>query len=1055
MKVRARLFALLLGPVAIPAPVAAAAVDSALLARALPAALQRDRHPRLFVLPEDLATGRHNARATPWGREYLARQKSAAARFVALEAPALRALVPKPGSLFVYGLGLNLDPVHQRRLVWGGWQDPFGVRATDGTRYPNAAWPDTGAGVVNPRTRERHYFVALAHGHLMQALEQTVLPALADVATLEGSVPHARAAAALLDAIAAVYPTNRRGPLDYPTSPADRDRGGRLDRPYYQAARGLANYGFAIDLIAATGELDRPSAYGAFPIREHVARNLLWDGGTYCHGFAVRGHQLHNGHADYLRGAAIAGILLDVPALTAPLTAGPLSLPAMLDVNIDRNGFYYETSPGYAAHNRALYVDLAEMCVAMRRLGWSAVPDPYAHPNLRLYLTAPFDRQEIGGHVPAIGDAGPDKGVLDPTRRRPGRPAALSDSFIAAQLEAAWLQVVRGNEADRTAAARLLATAHAGDASPPAPLARRWEIYHLTPEAVARIAGARTPAASPEPESALYGAKGLALLRGGTGRQRYGAQLFFGPGHNHSQRESLTWTFFSRGAEWSYDPGYFNKHYRMSWTTQTVSHLALLVDGRSHPWENGTGRLLAWQTDPAVQWALAAHPDLYTEQGVTRFERLIAQVHNPASGEPAYWLDVGRVADGQTRDDSFHTQMTELEASVPLPAPDPRRPALHGERDLGAAILASHHLAGFDAKNFYLVAPGEGYGFLGSPREVPLDRPVRLELSRPLFATSLPAARLVVDYAGAPGRRLIVAQGGAPFGVRRVPYVLQRDTGRGTSVFAKILRVVDTPENDAVRTLTAVPLTGAAAVEAAAALLVTWRDGRRDLWILGEEAGPELHVRAPGLPAVTTDAQVAFIQFDAASRARLVRASGAGLVRVEGGPELRSTRAARGRVIAVEPDRARVRVRWEATGAIQAGAAAVTTPPFGASATWEVRAVHDDIVEFADATLALARTEIRPVIGKPGVFAFAAGISRFYSGGSRPNTRYALGKAVFAGGTFVGRVRGIEGGRELHVTLDGPGSEAITDPAPVQILETAPGDTVTVVLNLAWSAAPP
>jgi len=114
----------------------------------------------------------------------------------------------------------------------------------------------------------------------------------------------------------------------------------------------------------------------------------------------------------------------------------------------------------------------------------------------------------------------------------------------------------------------------------PEPTARRWTIYHVPPAATQRVA-----ATTPDPPRlatgpVFYGAKGLALLRGGTGRQRYGAQLFFGPGHNHSQRESMTWTFFARGAEWSYAPGYFNKHYRASWITQTVSHQALVVNQR-------------------------------------------------------------------------------------------------------------------------------------------------------------------------------------------------------------------------------------------------------------------------------------------------------------------------------------------------------------------------------------------------------------------------------------------------------------------------------------------
>ena len=1030
-------------------------LPASVLAPALPNALRPDRHPRLFVSRDDLETGRQNARRTEWGRDYLAKQKAVAAPFVKMADAALRALVPKPGSLFVYGLGLNLDPVHQQKMTWAGWNDPFAMRDAKGKRYPNEAWPEAGPGIVDPQTGQRYYFIAQANGRIMQLLEQSVLPALADVYALEDSQSHAHAAAVLLDAIAAVYPTNRRGPLDYPTSEKDFDRGGRLDRPYYQTARGLVNYTFAIDLVAASGEFEKPSAYGTFSQREHVVRHLLWDGGTYCHDYAARGFQLHNGHADYLRGAAVVAVLLDLRVLAEPMISGPLALTTMLDVNIDRNGFYYETSPGYASHNRELYVDMAETLVAMRRLGWRGVPDVYAHPNMKLYLRAPFDRQEVGGHVPQIGDAGPDRSVHDPLRRVPGEPPVSSDAFIEAQLEAAWIQLVRGDEGDRASAAQLLSDCRAPN-QPPRPTARRWTIYHVPPGATARVAA--TP---PDPRrqatgSVFYGAKGLALLRGGEGRQRYGAQLFFGPGHNHSQRESLTWTFFARGAEWSYAPGYYNKHYRTSWVTQTVSHQALVVDQHSHPWENGTARLLAWYAGADGQWAMAAHPNLYDELGVTRFERLVAQVHNPATGEPAYWLDVGRIDGGTTRDDSFHTQMKTVAPGAPLPPPDPGRQALAGKRDLGTAVLASDYVAGFDASKFYLVTPGEGYDFLGSPRELSLEQPLRMTLRDPLFATALSDTSIVVDYAGAAGRRLVVADGGAPYRTPRVPYLLQRDTGAGRSVFAKILRLVDSAAPDAIARFENVALTrGTASASAAAAWLVTWRTGRRDLWIVGDESAGSVVAQANGLPAVTTDAQIGWIEFDGTGAVRAMRASAGTRLEVANGPKLHSLGRLRGRVIAVDPERPGFRVRWDSADAaavgatLPAGAAIVTTPPFGAAATWDCAAISGEDVTLRDATLALAQTELRPVAQKRSTFTFASGISRFYSGGSRPNIRYAIGKAVYAGGKLIGRVRTIEGAAQV-VTLEGPGVAAITAPTSVRILEVAEGDAVTIPLNIAW-----
>ncbi len=152
---------------------------------------------------------------------FLKDQAELTARFAKMPAEKLIALVPRAKSQFVYGLGMNLDPVYKMRMRWAGWNRPFVMRDIKGNEYPNAAWPDHGAGVADPKTGERYYFIAQANAKIIQLLEQRILPALADVYALSGSRPHARAGAVLLDAIANVYPTNRRGPLDYPTAPSE------------------------------------------------------------------------------------------------------------------------------------------------------------------------------------------------------------------------------------------------------------------------------------------------------------------------------------------------------------------------------------------------------------------------------------------------------------------------------------------------------------------------------------------------------------------------------------------------------------------------------------------------------------------------------------------------------------------------------------------------------------------------------------------------------------------------------------------------------------------
>ena len=1015
--------------------------------------LAAGRHPRVFCSAEGLASARDVVVRTAWGKEYLQRQRRTAARFVAMDADALRALVPPKGCKIVYGLGMNLDPVHRKRMRWGGWKNPFTVTDVKGKVYPNDEWPDRGDGVVDPKTNERLYFLAQAYGHVFKKLEPQVLPALADVWALEGSIDHARTAAVLLDMVAGVYPTNRRGPMDYPTSPKDMDRGGRLDRPYYQTARGLMNYVFVMDMIASSGELEKPSAANhGQSIRENVIRNMLWEGGAYCLDYAGRGYALHNGHADYLRGAALTGLMLDVREFCQPMLEGALSIYAMLAINVDRNGFYYESSPTYSQHACHLYVTIAELVEAAIRLGWDDVRSVYGLPAMRLLLTDSFNRREVGGHVPVVGDDGPDRHVHDPLRRRPmGRPVH-SDQYLKGQIENAWVRLVRGPDAsDRDAAARLLRDSF-GDDAPATPAPTRWSIYSIGMDAIGRIESRKADPKRFETESVFHGAKGLALLRGGKGGRRYGAQLFFGPVNNHGQREALTRTFFAKGAEWSFDPGYFNTHYRFGWTTQTVSHQAMVVDARGYDFEGGTGHLLSWHADADVQWAMASHPT------VKRYERLIAQVRDAATGDLGYWLDVGLVEGGELRDDSFHTQMTRAKLDRDLPAADPARPSLYDKIDVnfGDILQDDMRLKGFDDKLFYWTPPGHGYGFLGHPREIDMPETVRVEMSSPAFAKTLNCT-IVAHLAGAPGRKLIVADGPRLHNSPRVPYILRRDAGAGTSIFAKLIHVADDGQQDHISEFRQMQVSRPSGRDprGAGAWCVVWADGRRDLWIVAD-GGPTHVAASAGLPTVETDAPVALVRFAAAGKPLRVIAAPGTIVQVDGGPTLRQLDALRGRVTAMDPTASPVTVTvdWgpghpEKLPALT-GAPAITTPPNGQPATWRIANIVGRQVTFSDVKPTLAVTDLSPLADRPGWYQMLSGVSRFYSAGGRVNRKYAIGKSIYRGRSVLGRIAEIaDDAGSIKIARDGPPVE-IPNRFTASILEVGQGDTISVPLTLTW-----
>src|SRR5690606_779559 len=105
--------------------------------------------------------------------------------------------------------------------------------------------------------------------------------------------------------------------------------------------------------------LDQPALRPGMARRENIEAHLLLDGAYYCYEHSYSG-ALHNGHADYLRGALAGGCLLDIPESIRLAVEGPFSIYTMLDNNIDRDGRYYESSLGYGIHARELYLTFAD-----------------------------------------------------------------------------------------------------------------------------------------------------------------------------------------------------------------------------------------------------------------------------------------------------------------------------------------------------------------------------------------------------------------------------------------------------------------------------------------------------------------------------------------------------------------------------------------------------------------------------------------------------------------------------------------------------------------------
>lgn len=1010
--------------------------------------LSPGKHPFVFCSQDELKKARESIQSTDYGKKYLESQKAIAKKFAEMTDAELKALVPGPNCKIVYGLGMNLCP-KGAKLRWGGWLNPFQVIGKDNIKYPNQEYMDNGDGAK--KGDKVYYFTARANGFIFEEFEERVLPALADVYVLTGDQKYAHAAAVLLDAIAATYPTNRRGPLDYPTSTSDYDRGGRLQRPYYQVARGLYNYVNTIDLLAASGEFEKPSlASKEKSIKDNIIRNLLWDGGSYCLDYALAGEQLHNGHADYLRGAGMVGIMLGERKFAEIMFNGPLSINAMLD-GIDRNGFYGEVSPMYMIHTAKLYISIAELVDAAKKQGWQNILSAYENPVMALFLLEFFDRREVGGHVPMIGDDGPDRAYIPPAQRIPGKNA---NRFITSQLDGAWALLVRAkDDATRKRAAGLLCNTYAsGNITPPND---RWSIYHIFPEHIAEISQQKATNDFFETKSGFYGAKGLALLRGGLKNQRYGAQMQLGMQNNHGQKEALTWTFFNYGVEWSFDPGYANTHLRFGWNSQSVSHQAVVVNQKSYDVKNGGGFMKAWLSDPAVQWVVAEHPDAYKDQGVKLFQRVIAQVHNPETGSLGYWLDISRVSGGEIRDDSFHAAMAGQNVNIELKSTG--KFSLLGDQYKDSKFLPNCQLSGFTDKPFYWVPPGEGYGFLTNPCTAKSDTAVRAVFSKPNFEITSGnkfAGTIVVDFPAESGREYITTQSMNAPSAPSNQYLLRRDTGKdGISIFAKVVRFNEKDGKDFLESVsTIVPASTGSDVRG---YLVVWKNGNSDLWMLGDNGQRrEIVFQASKLPEVKTDALLALVRFDAKGQPLAAYASCGKGISVSGKEIVAGQIQASGKVrdIDLMLSPVHLNVEWnEKPDSGCAGMPLITVPPFGQPATWQIKEIAGDTVVLDDLKVQYANVRLFPVNGKPGTYRTSPAIIRFFTAGGGSSKVVAQGRMVCRSGKPVGRISDISAeGNEIQIK--NKDTLYIQDVAfDAAVCETAPGDSFAIPLNLVWS----
>ena len=433
----------------------------------------------------------------------------------------------------------------------------------NGHVLPDEEHPDPGTGYVGDDGRI-HYFVGSWNAWVVENLQYRALRPLCLTYLLTGDERYAQKAAFILDALAQIYPECDAGSWDYPSNPPS----GRFCRPWYQVARVLIHYVDFYDEIFNSPALDEPSLVEGMTRRANIEENLLRNGAWYCYEQSLKGG-LHNGEADYVRGALAVGCVLGIDDYVDWALDGPYGIRSIIANNADRDGRYFETSIGYALHARDLYLTFTEPMRNYRSDAWPQGIDLYADPKFLTFYFLPAALFDCAGHSPRYGDSGPDVSLARPT----------DPVFSSTDYEFAEVCYARTSGELRTPFADALTylAGNRGEELRSSARDRQWMLYHAG-EFPERSDPAATRARITSTD--FFGQKGIAILRAGDGDESQAALLRYGPSLNHGHYDDLNLNYYALGHELTYDLGYGlgSTHTQVGWSKQTTSHNLVVVD---------------------------------------------------------------------------------------------------------------------------------------------------------------------------------------------------------------------------------------------------------------------------------------------------------------------------------------------------------------------------------------------------------------------------------------------------------------------------------------------
>ena len=772
----------------------------------------RPSHPTVYVALEDLARARRNAEQTEWGKAEKAAIVAQAKTWLEHDEQYWLQFLPPPGACYAYGF-VGCPICGGRWGTWGGarcrWDLPGKVACRKGHVLPDGDHPDDGTGYA-AKDKRIHYFVGSWNAWVTEQWTRGALPSLAHAYALTGEEMYAERAAFFFDALASIYAESTSGSWDYPSRPPS----GRFARPWYQVARNLVVFVEAYDLIYASACLDKPSvrpqlektfpagptpqkrAVGTADVkgrswpsmtrRDNVDVNLMQDAAYYCYRYTFKG-ALHNGHADYMRGALAVGALLGIPEYVQHAVESPFSIYAMLANNCDRDGRYYETALGYALHARNLYLTFVGPLRNWRSPRYPEGVDLFADPRMRSFYHLPDLVMQVAGHSPNFGDAGPDN--------RFGLQAALP--FSATDYAYAERLYAGCSGEAKAEFGRLLQFLSRGDVAKARAGSRlkRWLLYHAEP----------TPAEAdatldPDFERRVFGSwflgqKGIAILRDGRDADAQAALLRYGPSLNHGDSDDLGLIYYGKGWQLTYEIGYglASTHCQIGWASQTAAHTIVTVNEKTQAGAGSGGSLHLFAALPRVKLMEADSPLSYSKENVSQYRRTVALI---GQGRDQYLVDVFRVRGGKQHDYGIGVQTQDVRVGGIELGPEEEGSLAGIEHAWGERIGLDGDIKGHANRPYWNPPPMNGYGFFYDARRGRADAPFTVDF----VLGGRNAAHFRIHAMPQPDTEAIVAKAPGLYPQNRsATYLMARRTAKAGSALSSAFASVMEPYAAVVR----------------------------------------------------------------------------------------------------------------------------------------------------------------------------------------------------------------------------------------------------------------